>query len=117
MGLAISSAFDTINRSTVLPLVVDAGCNEDEIRVDRFLLNNMKIKMKVNSEVSIEFESSTGGPQGDHLSGKFFTLYLAPALHHLRVSTNRLTPPIADTGSPWKVNSLNSDDVHFMDTS
>ena len=115
MGLDMSSAFDTIKRSTILSLLVDAGCSEDDIRLVRFLLSNIKIRVKVESEVSIEFESSVGGPQGDSLSGKFFTLYLAAALYHLRAITNRPTPPIADTGMPME--SEYSDDVDFMDTS
>ena len=40
----------------------------------------IKIKVKVNKELSIEFGSSIGGPQGDSLSGKLFTLSLAEAL-------------------------------------
>ncbi|KAL5260883.1 hypothetical protein ACHWQZ_G006801 [Mnemiopsis leidyi] len=115
MGLDMSSAFDTIKRSTVLALLVDAGCSEDEIRLVRFLLSNIKIKVMVNSEISIEFESSIGGPQGDSLSGKFFTLYLAAALYHLRAVTHRPTPPIGETGMPLE--SEYSDDVDFMATS
>ena len=111
----MSSAFDTIKRSTILSLLAEAGCSQDEIKLVRFLLSNIKIRVKVESEVSIEFESSVGGPQGDSLSGKLFTLYLAAALYHLRAVTNRPTPPIADTGMPME--SEYSDDVDFMDTS
>ena len=70
----MSSAFETTKRSTILSLFVEAGCSQDEIRLVRFLLSNIKIRVKVESEVSIEFESSVGGPS---LSGKLFTLYLA----------------------------------------
>ena len=83
MGLDMSSAFDTIKRSTILSLLADAGCDDDEIRLVRLLLSNIKIRIKVSSEVSTVFESSIGGPQGDSFSGKIFTLYLAAALHHL----------------------------------
>ena len=100
MGLDMSSAFDTIKRSTILSLLAEAGCSQDEIRLVRFLLSNIKIRVKVESEVSIEFESSVGGPQSDSLSGKLFTLYLAAALYHLRAVTNRPTPPIAEN---WHV--------------
>ena len=64
-------------------------CDDDEIRLVRFLLSNIKIKVKVNAELSLEFESSVGGPQGDSLSGKLFTLSLAGALYHLRAVTLR----------------------------
>ena len=110
----MSSAFDTIRRQTILDLLVDAGCDDDEVRLVRFLLSNIKIKIKVNTELSIEFESSIGGPQGDSLSGKLFTLSLAGALYHLRAVTLRPTPPIKDDGMPEE--SEYSDDVDFMDT-
>ena len=84
MGLDMTSAFDTINRTTILNLLSDAGGSEDDIRLVRFLLSKTKIKVKVNSAISIEFESSIGSPQGDSLSGTLFTLTLAGALHHLR---------------------------------
>ena len=83
----MTSAFDTIRRQTILDLLIDAGCNEDEVHLVRFLLSNIKIKVKVNTELSLEYESSIGGPQGDSLSGKLFTLVLAGALYHLRAVT------------------------------
>ena len=114
MGLDMSSAFDTIRRETILFLLADAGCDDDDIRLVRLLLSNIKIRIKVNSEVSVVFESSIGGPQGDSLSGKIFTLYLAAALYHLRAVTTRPTPPISELGMPQE--SEYSDDVDFMDT-
>jgi hypothetical protein len=114
LGLDMSSAFDTIKRQTILDLLIDAGCNEDEVRLVRFLLSNIKIKVKVNTELSLEFESSIGGPQGDSLSAKLFTLVLAGALYHLRAVTARPTPPIKCNGMPEE--SEYSNDFDFMDT-
>ena len=114
LGLDMSSAFDTIRRQTILDLLIDAGCNDDEVRLVRFLLSSIKIKVKVNAELSVEFETSIGGPQGDSLSGKLFTLTLAGALYHLRAVMQRPTPPIKDDGMPEE--SEYSDDVDFMDT-
>ena len=114
MGLDMSSAFDTIRRPTILNLLKDAGCSEDEVRLVRFLLSNTKIKVKVNKSVSIEFISSLGGPQGDSLSGTLFTIVLAGALYHLRAVTERPTPPIQECGMPEE--SEYSDDVDFMNT-
>ena len=37
MGIDMSSAFDTIRRSTILDLLVECGCDEDEIRLVRLL--------------------------------------------------------------------------------
>ena len=114
MGLDMSSKFDTIRRQTILDLLCDAGCSEDEIRLVRLLLSRTKIKVKVNSALSAEFESSIGGPQGDSLSGSLFTLTLAGALYHLRAVTMRPTPPIDENGMPNE--SEYSDDVDFLST-
>ena len=108
----MSCAFDTIRRQTILNLLEDAGCNKDEIRLVRFLLSNIKIRVKINNELSLEFESTTGAPQGDSLSGTCFTLTLAGAAYHLRAVTGRPTPPINANGMPEE--NEYSDDIDFL---
>ena len=112
----MSSAFDTIRRDTILNLLKDAGCAEDDIRLVRFLLSNTKLKVKVNNSLSAEFESTNGAFQGDSLSGTLFTLTLAGALNYVRASIveYRPNPPISDTLMPLE--SEYSDDVDFLDT-
>ena len=112
MGLDMSSAFDTINRQTVLNLLDDAGCERDEIRLVRFLLSNTKIKVKVNDSISAEFISTIGGPQGDSVSGLCFTQTLAGACYHLRAVTSRPTPPISPIGIPEE--DQYSDDLDLL---
>ena len=114
MGIDMSSAFDTIKRSTIIRLLEDAGCSEDDVRLVRLLMANTKIKIRVNSAFSAEFISTNGAFQGDSLSGTLFTLSLAGALYNVRaVVTERPNPPISDTGMPveWEY----SDDVDFVD--
>ena len=114
MGIDMSSAFDTIKRSTILRLLEDAGCSEDDIRLVRLLLANTKIRVRVNSSFSAEFISTNGAFQGDTLSGTLFTLSLAGALYHVRaLAVQRPNPPISETGMPieWEY----SDDVDFID--
>ena len=114
MGIDMSSAFDTIKRSTILRLLEDAGCSEDDVRLVRLLMANTKIKIRVNSSFSAEFISTSSAFQGDSLSGTLFTLLLAGALYNVRaVVTERPNPPISDTGMPveWEY----SDDVDFVD--
>ncbi|KAL5248714.1 hypothetical protein ACHWQZ_G017784 [Mnemiopsis leidyi] len=84
MGIDMSSAFDTIRRSTILDLLVECGCDDDEIRLVRLLLSNTKLKVNVNGTLSAEFQSFLGAFQGDCLSGCLFTLVLAGALRDLR---------------------------------
>ena len=115
MGIDMSSAFDTIKRSTILRLLEEAGCSEDDIRLVRLLMANTKIRVRVNGTLSAEFTSTDGAFQGDSLSGTLFNLSLAGALYHVRaVATERPNPPISDKGMPveWEY----SDDVDFADT-
>ena len=115
MGIDMSSAFDTIHRSTILRLLQDAGCSEDDIRLVRYLLANTKLKIKINKTISGEFEVTIGAFQGDCLSGSLFTMYLAGALYHLRavVIHIRPNPPIAESSLPleWEY----ADDADFAD--
>ena len=69
MGIDMSSAFDTISRQTVLNLLVDAGCTEDEVRLVRLLLSNTKLHVRVGKSKSTVFISLSGAFQGDSLSG------------------------------------------------
>ena len=114
MGIDMTSAFDTIKRSTILRLLVDAGCSADDVRLIRMLLANTTVRVRVNNETSAEFTSTNGAFQGDSLSGALFTLSLAGGLHHLRaVVVYRPNPPITDSGMPaeWEY----ADDVDFVD--
>ena len=88
VGIDMSSAFDTIKRSTILRLLEDAGCAEDDIRLVRLLLSNTKIRVRVNNATSAEFISTNGSFQGDSLSGILFTLQLAGALYNVRAAAS-----------------------------
>ena len=114
MGIDMSSAFDTIDRRTILRLLEDAGCSNDDIRIVRFLLSNTKLKVKINKAVSEALESNMGSFEGDSLSGKIFTLVLAGALNNLTAKlTTRPNPPISQNGMPTESEYV--DDVDFID--
>ena len=117
MGIDMSSAFDTIRRSSILELLAECGCTDDEIRLVRLLLSNTKLRVNVNGTMSFEFQSTLGAFQGDCLSGCLFTLVLAGALHELRlllvVKLDRPPLPIADSGFP--LDTEYADDVDFLD--
>ena len=61
MGIDMTSAFDTIKRSTILRLLQDAGCSVDDIRLVRLLLANTKVTVRVNKATSTVFISTGGG--------------------------------------------------------
>ena len=117
MGIDMSSAFDTIKRTTILELLKLCGCTEDELRIVRLLLSNTKLRVKVNGVLSAEFLSLLGAFQGDCLSGCLFTLVLAGALNELRwtitISLDRPIPPITIAGLP--LDTEYADDVDFND--
>ncbi len=117
MGIDMSSAFDTIRRTSILELLVACGCNDDELRLVRLLLSNTKLRVRVNGTLSVEFQSLLGAFQGDCLSGCLFTLVLAGALleHRstLAISMGRPNPPITSQGLP--LDTEYADDVDFMD--
>ena len=73
---------------TILRLLKDAGCSDDDVRLVRFLPAHTTLRVNINGETSAEFESTSGAFQGDCLSGILFTLTLAGALHHLRAVTS-----------------------------
>jgi len=112
MGIDMSAAFDTIKRKTVLKLLVDAGCTDDEVRLVRYMLANTKLRVRVNSDMSVEFESSIGAFQGDSLSGKLFTLVLAGALYDVRSRLQRSEPPVSPEGLPEEKEY--ADDVNYL---
>ena len=52
----MSSAFDTIRCSTIIDLLVECGCDEDEIRLVRLLMSTTKLRVNVNGSLSTEFQ-------------------------------------------------------------
>ena len=117
MGIDMSSAFDTIRRTSILELLVRCGCNDDEVRLVRLLLSNTILRVNVNGTMSVEFQSLLGAFQGDCLSGCLFTLVLAGALCDLRIQLvidiDRPNPPITELGLP--LDTEYADDVDFND--
>ena len=123
MSVDMSSAFDTIDRQTILNVLSDAGCTEDETRLARLLLTNTILRINVNGTLSIEFQTTTGAFQGDAASGNLFTVVEAAALIHLRaiVSSTSSSPYIVVNPIPNPPTSLThmpleteySDDINF----
>ena len=46
MGIDMSSAFDTIRRTSILQLLVECGCDDDEVRLVCLLLSDTKLRVK-----------------------------------------------------------------------
>jgi len=82
IGIDMSRAFDTIKRKRILDVLLQAGCNDDELSLVRALLAGTKIRVRVKNKMSDTFETSKDPhpTQGDSLSPVLFTCYLAAAL-------------------------------------
>ena len=77
--LDMSKAFDTVNRNKLFTLLEKILLPE-ELHLLHLLTNNVKLKVRVGSEFSDEFETIIGIMQGDYLSAVLFIFYLAKAL-------------------------------------
>ena len=112
MGIDMSRAFDTIKRKRILDVLLQAGCNDDQLRLVRSLLAGTKLRVRVKTELSESFETTIGSPQGDSLSPVLFTCYLAAALSSVRESSTRPNPPVSSLGLPLEMEY--ADDVDFL---
>jgi hypothetical protein len=114
IGIDMSRACDAVKRDTIINVLEDAGCLEDNIRLVKYLLSYTFNRVRVNSSLSVEFESLLGAFQGDSSSGKLFTPFLTShALHQLRAASCRPDPPVSELGFPneWEY----SDNCDFAD--
>ena len=55
MGIDLSRAFDTVRRDTIIRVLQDAGCSDDDVRLVQYLLSNTFLKVRINSSLSDEF--------------------------------------------------------------
>ena len=92
-GIDMSSAFDTIRRSTLIE-TLKTFLNEDEVRMIRVLLSNTTLEIKTNNEIpSQPFETNIGSMQGDSLSGCLFDVYFEMSLRELRKEIDSVPIP------------------------
>ena len=87
----------------------------DDVRLVKMLLSNTQLRVKLKSEESSEFLVNIGSFQGDSLSGKSFTLYLAAALRHMRAILKIPDPPI-DLHTMMPLETVYADDCDFYST-
>ena len=77
--LDMSKAFDTVRRNTLmkdLTEILDHG----ELHIISLMIQQVKLQIKVNADMSDKFTTNIGVPQGDCMSPVMFTLYLAQDL-------------------------------------
>ena len=105
-GIDMSSAFDTIDRSTMLNIAEEIF-EQDECRMIRFLLSSTELEISLPGATrKNSFISNIGTPQGDSLSPVLFVIYLEHALQGIR--------NIDETPLPTEI--CYADDVDFIST-
>ena len=82
LGIDMSSAFDTINRSKLLT-VITTFLPEDEVKLIRFLLSDTTLTINSGKHPAT-IPTIIGTTQGDSLSPVLFVVYLEAALRELR---------------------------------
>ena len=105
LGIDMSSAFDTINRTKLLA-VIKTFLSEDEVKLIRFLLSETSLTIH-SGQLSETIPTVIGTPQGDSLSPVLFVIYLEAALRELRP---KISSPTAMSPSELSY----ADDVDFI---
>ena len=82
-GIDMLSVFDTIQRDLLIDIAKEI-LNEDEIRIQRVLLAETTLEVKVENAETTAFKSNIGSPQGNGISGLLLTIYFNDALQQLR---------------------------------
>ena len=81
----MSGAFDTISRDKLIE-ITEEFLNKDEMRILRVLLSDKNLEIKIQEADTKLFKSNIGSPQGDAVSGPFFTIYSEQYPIKLRVN-------------------------------
>ena len=94
MGIDMSSAFDTIRRTSILELLAECGCDDDEVRLVRLLLSDTKLRVNFNDTVSLEFQSFLGAFWEIVCQGAYLPLcWLVPSVISESNSSLKFTGP------------------------
>ena len=83
----MSKAFDTVRRNELFKILKEVLDNDD-LHMMKILVENVKLKVKIGSEIGKDIHTNIGIPQGDCLSPIFFIVYLAEALKPILHSNN-----------------------------
>jgi hypothetical protein len=84
LGIDLSQAFDTVNRSLLLDVLKNkVGICDDSLHIIKVLLSNTTAQIKLNGKLSDPFKTNIGVPQGDGLSPVLFPIYLEAAMDDL----------------------------------
>ena len=73
----LSKAFDTVNRSTILKILLKIGCTEKFVGLIQYLHDEMKVRVVLIGSLSDEIPVDNGVKQDDISIPTLFTIYFA----------------------------------------
>jgi hypothetical protein len=88
LGIDMSRAFDTIDRSKLLH-ELRSIIDNDSWRMIAALLDHTTLQAKIKNVLSDPIETNIGAPQGDSLSPVLFVIYLELAMRQIRSNCER----------------------------
>ena len=117
-GIDMSSAFDTIDRKSLLK-ELSTFLDDDEMRMCQLLLANNDVSLRFDNHPEESFTTNKGSPQGDAISGTFFTIALEKALRDIRSIINESDQGIEHSysiKSSLPNELIYADDTDFVNT-
>ena len=117
-GIDMSSAFDTIDRKSLLD-EMSTFLDNDEMRMCQLLLANNDVYLRFDNHLEEYFTTNKGAPQGDAISGTFFTIALEKALRDIRSIINESDQGIEHSysiKSSLPNELIYADDTDFVNT-
>jgi hypothetical protein len=117
----MTAAFDTINRRQLIEIYENkTETTQDENRMISKLLHNTKLSIRVNNTDNDDtFDTNTGSPQGDGLSGTNYNVYFENALEEVRTECEAANiTPLRDHDYHIRPpdESIYADDEDLIDT-
>ena len=83
IGIDMSSAFDTIDRSKLIA-IIESFLDDDEVRMIRRLLSKTTLEVRIKGAETKPFESNIGSPQGGSINGPLFEIYFENSIKDVR---------------------------------
>lgn len=113
LGLDMSRAFDTIDRTKLMTILETVpGITDDDRVLIRALLVNTSLQVQFNGVMTEPFVTNIGSPQGDALSPILFAIYLEAALRELRARGP--ARPVCDLINELPLETIYADDTDFI---
>ena len=96
----MSSAFDVIWKDKLIE-IIEEFLEENEMKILRVLLSDTNLEIKIQGADTKSLKSNIGSPQGDAVSGPFFTICFENYLKKFREEVRNIPVNIYDINNQW----------------